>query len=191
MGTVFATGAICILYSPTLIDRYFAFSTYVWQTTQVQSLTGFDPSSYSTQLQVKLAALQDLVHINTTKAAQVQKLHYDKSSTSRSFTTQELVWLSIPTAGKLQPRWEGKWKVIQMKSPVTVKITDGRRIRVVHINRVRHRNQPVETPEYTTNDSGPRQWHPVQTEHFILQETPASERHYPPRHRHPPVWFRP
>ena len=73
------------------------------KSTQVQSLTGFDPSSYSTQLQVKLAALQDLVHINTTKAAQVQKLHYDKSSTSRSFTPQELVWLSIPTAGKLQP----------------------------------------------------------------------------------------
>ena len=70
------------------------------KSTQVQSLTGFDPSSYSTQLQVKLAALQDLVHINTTKAAQVQKLHYDKSSTSRSFTPQELVWLSIPTAGK-------------------------------------------------------------------------------------------
>ena len=161
------------------------------KSTQVQSLTGFDPSSYSTQLQVKLAALQDLVHINTTKAAQVQKLHYDKSSTSRSFTPQELVWLSIPTAGKLQPRWEGKWKVIQMQSPVTVKITDGRRTRVVHVNRVRHRNQPVETPEYTTNDPGPRQWHPVQTEHFILQETPASERRYPPRHRHPPVWFRP
>ena len=73
------------------------------KSTQVQSLTGFDPSSYLTQLQVKLAALQDLVHINTTKAAQVQKLHYDKSSTSRSFTPQELVWLSIPTAGKLQP----------------------------------------------------------------------------------------
>ena len=78
--------------------------------------------------------------------------------------------MSIPTVGKLQLRWEGKWKVVQMKSPVTVKITDGRRTRVVHINRVRHRNQPVETPEFTTNDPGPRQWHPMQTEHFILQE---------------------
>ena len=78
-----------------------------------------------------------------------------------------------------------------MKNPVTVKITDGRRTRVVHANRVRHRNQPVETPEYTTNNPGPRKWHPVQTEHFILQETPASERRYPPHHRHPPVWFRP
>ena len=74
------------------------------KSTQVQSLTGFDPSSYLTQLQVKLAVLQDLVHINTTKAAQVQKLHYDKLSTSHSFTPQELVWLSIPMAGKLQPR---------------------------------------------------------------------------------------
>ena len=38
-----------------------------------------------------------------------------------------------------------------MKGPVTVEITDGRRTKVVHINRVRHRDQPFETPEYTSN----------------------------------------
>ena len=73
-----------------------------------------------------------------------------------------------------------------MKGPVTVEITDGRRTKVVHVNRVRHRNQPDEAPEYTSNDPGPGQWHPAQTEHFILQEAPTSERRYPLRQRHPP-----
>ena len=132
------------------------------KSTQVQCLTGFDPSSYSSQLQAKLAALQKFVHMDTTKATQAQKFQYDRSSTNHSFAPQELIWLSIPTAGKLQPRWEGKWNVIQMKSPVTVQITDGKRTRVVHVDRVRHHNQPVETPYRTLNNLGPRQWHPVQ-----------------------------
>ena len=160
------------------------------KSTQLQPQTGFDPCSYSVQLQAKLAALQDLVRTNTTTAAQTQKFYYDRSSTSRAFTPQELVWLSIPTAGKLQPRWEGKWKVVEMKGPVTVEITDGRRTKVVHVNRVRHRNQPVKAPEHSSNDPGPGHWHPTQAEHFILQETPTSERRYLLRQRHPPDWFR-
>ena len=35
-------------------------------------------------------------------------------------------------AGKLQPCWEGKWQVIEMKGLVKVEITDGRRTQVVH-----------------------------------------------------------
>ena len=76
-----------------------------------------------------------------------------------------------------------------MKGPVTVEITDGRRTKVVHVNRVRHRNQPVEAPEHSNNDPGPGHWHPTQIEYFILQETPTSERHYPLRQRHPPDRF--
>ena len=78
------------------------------KSSQVQSLTGFDPSSYSVQLLSKLRELQELVLTNIRTAAQAQKFYYDKTSINRSFTPQELVWLSIPTAGKLQPRWEGK-----------------------------------------------------------------------------------
>ena len=77
-----------------------------------------------------------------------------------------------------------------MKSLETVKITDSRRTRVVHVNRVQHRNQPIGTSEYTLNDSRQCQWNPVQTEHFILEETPTSERRYPIRHRRPPDWLR-
>ena len=137
------------------------------QSSQVQSLTSFDPSSYSAQLLSKLRELQELVLTNTKTAAQVQKFYYDKVSINRSFTPQELVWLSIPIAGKLQPRWEGKWKVVEMKGPVTVQITDGRRTKVVHINRLRHRNQPFEAPEYASNYFQRGVWQPVQTEHYI------------------------
>ena len=74
------------------------------KSSQVQSLTGFDPSSYSAQLQIKLRELQELVLSNTSTAAQAQKFYYDRTATNHSFTPQELVWLSIPTAGKLQLR---------------------------------------------------------------------------------------
>ena len=161
------------------------------RSSQVQSLTGFDPSSYSAQLQIKLRELQELVLSNTSTAAQAQKFYYDRTATNRSFTPQELVWLSIPTAGKLQPRWEGKWKVVEMKGPVTVEITDGRRTKVVHINRVRHRDQPFETPEYTSNYPQPGLWQPGQTEHYIQHEAQTVNRRYPQRQRNPPDWYRP
>ena len=53
------------------------------------------------------------------------------------------MWLSIPTAGKLDPRWEGKWKVKIMRSPVTMEITDGKRTKVVHVNRLQPRIQNI------------------------------------------------
>ena len=149
------------------------------KSTQLQPQTGFDPSSYSVQLQAKLAALQDLVRTNTTTAAQTQKFYYDRSSTSRAFTPQELVWLSIPTAGKLQPRWEGKWKVVEMKGPVTVEITDGRRTKVVHVNRVRHRNQPVEAPVASNTN---RTFHTARNTYFretLSSATKTSSRPVP------------
>ena len=68
----------------------------------------FDPSSYSACLLTKLAKLQDLVANNITAAAQQQKNHYNKNSVTRPFSVGEPIWLSIPTARKLQPRWEGK-----------------------------------------------------------------------------------
>ena len=153
------------------------------KSSQVQSLTGFDPSSYSTQLQSKLRELQEY-YLNTSTAAQAQKFYYDRTSTNRSFTPQELVWLSIPVAGKLQPRWEGKWKVVEMKGPVTVEITDGRRTKVVHINRVRHHDQSFKTPEYTSNHPQPGLWQP---EHHIQHKAQTVNRRYPQCQRNPPV----
>jgi len=63
-------------------------------------------------LQAKLASLQDLVHSAITEAAQQQKLYYDKHSHVHSFVSGDLVWLSNPRSGKLQPKWLGKWRIL-------------------------------------------------------------------------------
>ncbi len=72
----------------------------------------FDPSSYQAHLRAKLAELQDLVDTNTAEAAQRQAQGFDNhSSDLRQFKQGDPVWLSIPNAGKLRPRWEGGWKI--------------------------------------------------------------------------------
>ena len=102
----------------------------------------FQPSSYQAQIQAKLAELQDMVEAHLVDAARAQKSSYDTHSSLRSFQPGDLVWLSVPTAGKLDPRWDGCWKVKSIKSPINMEITDGMRNRVVHVNRLRHRVQP-------------------------------------------------
>ena len=75
------------------------------------------------------------------KVANQQKNHCDKKSTAPLFTAHDKVWLSVPTAGKLQPRWEGGWRVTEVKSPVTIQINNGRKSKMVHSSRLRHRFQ--------------------------------------------------
>ena len=72
--------------------------------------------------------------VEITKAAESQRLEYKKHKAKREFHQDDLVRLSIPTAGKLDANWEGKWTVTSPKSPVTVEVTDGARTRVVHVN---------------------------------------------------------
>eukprot|EP00731_Ephydatia_muelleri_P021178 Em0013g905a len=80
------------------------------------SFTGYDAMQYQETLQAKLAELQDLVEAHIVESAKRHKGAYDQKSAERRFKTGDLVWLSIPTAGKLDPRWEGKWKVKMLKS---------------------------------------------------------------------------
>ena len=99
----------------------------------------FDTGTYKKHLCAKFSELQGIVEAN-----------YDRHTRpSRQFKIGDPVWLSIPTAGKLNPRWEGNWRFSSVKSPVTMEIMDGKRSRVVHINRLHHRVQPdtAATPE--------------------------------------------
>ena len=61
-----------------------------------------------------------------------QQEAYDKTykARGRKFKIGEAVWLSIPTAGKLQSRWEGMWIVKAIKSEVNLEISDGVRTKV-------------------------------------------------------------
>ena len=117
----------------------------------------FDPGSYQAQLQAKLAALQDFVEAHIVERAAAQKVMYDDHCKQSSFEVGEPVWLSQPTAGKLDPKWDGSYTVKSVYSPVTVQITNGSTTKVVHIKRLRHRIQPVnqKTDQPVTLDISP------------------------------------
>ena len=148
----------------------------------------FDSQSYPTYLRDKLAGLRDFVETNLAAAALHQKQDYDQHAKSPSFQTGDLVWLSLPTAGKLDPRWEGEWVIKSIKSPTTIQITNGRSTKVVHMNRIRHRNIPNISTVQT--NAGSSQWTPPTVEHMTLSsDPPTAPRSYPQRHRNPPDRF--
>ena len=175
--------------------------------TGLEPVVGYDPSSYTSILQAKMAELKDFVESKLTSAAAEQKRAYDKSSTQRSLKINDPVWLSIPTAGKLDPKWEGGWKVVASKGPVNVKISDGRRTKVIHINRVRHCIMPSLPIDAPSALEPAQPWCPPQMEHFIepenttpqLQQNPQVEepetntqqRRQSQRNRQPPDFYRP
>ena len=68
--------------------------------------SAYDFLSYPAVVQAKFAELQDFVHANIAQAAFNQKAAYDQHTNSASFKQGEPVWLSVPTAGKLEPKWE-------------------------------------------------------------------------------------
>ena len=161
---------------------------------QLQQHLAYDSLSYPAHIRHKLAELQDFVHTNLTQEASRHKTYYDHCTNVPSFTTGDPVWLSIPTAGKLEPRWEGGWVVKSVKSPVNVEISDGRRTRIVHTNRLHYRYIPGAqdlAAQGSTEDSRSvlgSDWAPPTVDHFILPSTSTSSisRRYPERQRQPP-----
>ena len=154
--------------------------------TQFPSATVFEPGSYSAHLHAKFADLRHFVETSLTEAATAQKQFYDRHTEERAFHPGDLVWLSIPTAGKLDPHWEGGW-IQEIASPVNAKISDGLRTRVVHVNRLRHRVIPqrADAPLSPTHISDA--WQPPQIDHVIVSADSLEPiRCYPQRERRPP-----
>ena len=69
------------------------------------STTAYDAVSHQSKLCSTLSRLYDFVETNLAQAAQKQKSTYDHNAVLRSFTVGEQVWLSSPSAGKLDPKW--------------------------------------------------------------------------------------
>ena len=158
-------------------------------THQVPPLTGFEPECYSAHLNAKLTELRKFVQESIEDAAQSQKEQYDLRSTKeRILHKGDPVWLSIPTAGKLDPRWEGGWTIQEVKSSVNMKIHDGQRTKVVHVNRLRYRWIPQQSDLEHSSTSNRTSWQPPQVDQVILPpEPPAPPRRYPLRdNRNPP-----
>lgn len=148
----------------------------------------FDPSSYQAHLQSKLAQLHDMVEDNTTAAAH----SHDRHTSHRTFKLGEPIWLSIPTAGKLEPCWEGEWTVKEVKSDVNVKIGKDRKLKVIHVNWLQPQVQPGPNAREctTTAEQAPvhqQTWNPRQIEYLVIpSKTVPTARRYPTHERRPP-----
>ena len=138
-------------------------------------LNEFDSLSYPAHLQAKHAELRDFVEANLAEAAHHQKSVYDQHTSSRSFSAGDPVWLSVPTAGKLHPRWEEEWVIKSVKSPLSMEITNGKNTKVVHTNRLQYRNIPsytrLQEAEPNTAITN-RQWHAPTVDHLYLPPPP-------------------
>ena len=134
-----------------------------------------DPTSYDSNLRVKMAELRDMVESHIVQEAKRQKEHYDTRTQSREFWEGDAVWLQNPTAGKLDPKWEGGWVVKKVHSPVTLQIEHRKslRSRVVHINRIRR----CILREKESTLSRDVEWEPASIEHFSVpaDSTPQPE----------------
>ena len=155
---------------------------------------GHDPHSYEHTLTVRLAELRDLVECHITHEAQRQKAFYDSTTKSRTFNVGDAVWLHMPTASKLDARWEGGWTVKEVLSPVNLAVehTTTARTCVVltDLQQCIVRGEvEVHGEEHDQHGVPVADWEAPWIEHFILppqQEQQAEVgRRYPQRVRHP------
>ena len=192
----FALGATCISHVCSLFHRSVALCPHFCreskhQDFRVPDTAAHDPSSYQAQITCKMAQLRDFVETNLVHSAAKQQTFYNKHSRYRQFKVGDRVWLSISMAGKLDPKWEGRWKVIKVIGPINMKIHDGKRARVVHINRLQPRFQPVSDKEETQNETSPP-WTPPQIEHSVVScddRVPPVTPRYLSRIIRPPEYF--
>ena len=150
--------------------------------------TAYDAVSYQSQLRTKLAQLSDFVETHLAQAAHKQKTAYDQHTQQRHFKIGNPVWLSSPTAGKLDLKWEGGWKIPSVQGPATYTITNGTTTKTVHVNRLR--SQILATPSHS-NTANEANWEAPSIEHDeIDQYIPVCrEWRYPTRIRRPPDRF--
>jgi len=159
------------------------------KTTAFEQNRAFAPSSYQAHLSAKLAEMNDFVNSNLAEATTRQKRSYDKVTATREFKAGNYVWLSIPTARKLDPQWDGRWTVKAVKSPLNMEITDGKNCKVVHVNRLRPRIQPNGHDVLLQSDKT-ASWTPPTIDHFIdCSPDSSAVRRYPLRVRRPPLRY--
>lgn len=157
----------------------------------LSSKVAHDVTSYQHQLQAKLSQMMDFVEAHNTQASSQQKQYFDKHTLARSFAVGDHVWLSIPTAGKLDPRWEGEWIIQSIVSPTTYTIHDGHRTRTVHVDRLRQRLQAITTSPMPL-PLPQKDWAPPSVQHhFVTVDHDSPVSRYPTRDRRPPDWYQP
>ena len=109
------------------------------------------------------------------KVAHTQKTAYDQHTQQRHFKIGNPVWLSSPTVGKLDLKWQGGWKIQSVQGPATYTITDGTTTKTVHVNQLRL--QILATPSHS-NTANEANWEAPSIEHDeIDQDVPVCREH--------------
>jgi len=81
----------------------------------------------------------------------------------------DLVWLSNPRFGKLDPRWESGWTVKDVKGESTVEIGKGNSRKVGHVNRLQYRMRSQETSVPVELEGSERTlWQPPVIDHSTV-----------------------
>ncbi len=76
-----------------------------------------DTITNEAEIKKKMAEMYEIVEANLIASGASQKAIYDAHSSKRpEFKTNDVVWLSVPTASKLDYRWEGGWSVVRKGS---------------------------------------------------------------------------
>ena len=140
----------------------------------ILSKVAHDVTSYQHQLQAKLSQLMDFVEAHNIQASNQQKQYFDKQTLARTFSVGDPVWLSIPTAGKLDPKWEGDWITQSVVSPTTYTIHDGLRTKTVHIDRLRQRIQATTSTVPAPLSLPQDNWAPPLVEHHFIINSSLS-----------------
>ena len=140
-------------------------------------------------LHISKPELHDFVEANLTEAAHHQKHAYDQHTSVHSFCVGDPVWLSAPTAGKLEPWWEGDWIIKSVKGPTSMEITKGKNTKVVHMQ---HCNVPSPSDGIDPNMAVTyQQWNPPTVDHvYVPPPSPIAPRCYPLRQRQAPACTR-
>ena len=156
----------------------------------------FDTDTYLYALRSKLAQLQDIVETNVAQTSHRQQSYYDCPAQLHQFHVGDQVGLSIHNAEKLNPHWEGQWESQSVKGAATSEIIDGSRVRVIHVNRLRHRYQPLNTTAPLVQPC-PVHWEPPSVSHEEIMTDShlpntaggilSGEPCYPQRIRYPPT----
>ena len=125
--------------------------------------------------------MRDFLEANIVESDSRQRDYYNKHSQDRKFAVGDGVWLSIPSARKLDPQWDGRWTITAVKGPLNMEISDGNISKVVHVNRLCHRVQPHLTGKSKLKDQ-PSDCSPPQVDHFTdFCFDPILPRRYPTR----------
>ena len=123
------------------------------QTNSLQPETALESESYQAHLKHKLEEVKGFVKLRSPFRQNARKrTMIVKQRTECSFRVGDTIWLSIPTAGKLDPRWQGgTLDCAVSRSPVTLEIVNGRKRKIVHVNRILRGIQPQRADSCSTN----------------------------------------